>query len=160
MAIVQAVSVVHLTLIAFWGGVVATEAVLELYPYRHRELQRQTVTFHYWIDLLVELPVVCGVVGTGLVLAALAWPLSPSHWVKIACAVGAVAANGICVVLVLARKRSMAHGASDADLWDRTRRVLLSAELGLPLGLVAAALGFWLAYQRMLSTGAAAGGIG
>ena len=153
MALLQAVCVVHLTLIAFWGGVVATEAVIELYPYRCRELERQAITFHYWIDLLVELPVLCGVVGSGLVLAAMAWPLSALHWVKIAGAAGAVAANGICIVLVLRRQRMMTGGASDADLWARTRRVVLSAELGLPLGLVAAALGFWLAYQRMLSLG-------
>jgi len=146
------VSFIHFGLLAFWGGVVATEAVLELYPFRRWDLHPQTVAFHYWIDLLVELPALCGVVATGLVLVFLAWPLSGLHWLKLVCAAGAVTANLVCVVLVLRRKRLLTDGASEEDLWGCTRHVLLSAKIGLPLGLTAAALGLWLAHQRMLQS--------
>ena len=57
-------SILHMAFLGFWGGVVATESVLEVYPYRRRELHQHTIQFHYWIDLIVELPLVIGVVAT------------------------------------------------------------------------------------------------
>ena len=139
----KTMTLLHFGLLAFWGGVVATEAVLELYPFRHRNFHRQTVAFHYWIDLLVELPALCAVVATGLLLIGLTWPLSGLLWLKIACAGGAVTANAMCILLVVRRKRRLSAGASDEDLWSCTRRIVLSAKIGLPLGIAAAALGLF-----------------
>ena len=53
---IEVVSLVHLIVLGFWGGVVATEAVIELYPFRRRAFHRQTITLHYWIDLLAGPP--------------------------------------------------------------------------------------------------------
>lgn len=150
--LVTTLTTVHLGFLAFWGGIVATESILELYPFRRRELHAQTITFHYWIDLLVELPALVGVVGSGLILTVLAWPLSGLHWIKFACAAGAITANILCIAMVLRRKRLLADGSSEEDLWRWTRRVVLSAKIGLPLGVAAAALGFWLVHQRMLGS--------
>ena len=148
---IEVVSLVHLIVLGFWGGVVATEAVIELYPFRRRAFHSQTITLHYWIDLLVELPILCAVVGTGVVATVFAWPLSGVHWLKIGCALGAVAANVLCIVLVVRRKRNLTDGVSEPELWTLTKRIVLSAKLGLPLGLLAAGMGFWLAYQRMFA---------
>ena len=51
-------AMVHLMMLCLWGGVVATEAVIEVFPFRRRELHPAAISFHYWIDLLVELPLV------------------------------------------------------------------------------------------------------
>ena len=45
-----------------------TELVIEVYPYKNRGLYLSTIHFHYWIDLLVELPLVLGVIATGVAL--------------------------------------------------------------------------------------------
>jgi len=61
-------AMLHLVMLSLWGGVVATEAVIEVYPFRQRELHTATIRFHYWIDLLVELPLVLAVIATGSAL--------------------------------------------------------------------------------------------
>ncbi len=43
-------AMVHLIFLSLWGGVVATEAVIELYPFRRRELHPAAIRFHYWIN--------------------------------------------------------------------------------------------------------------
>ena len=70
--------------LSLWGGVVATEAVIEILPFRQRELHAATIRFHYWIDLLVELPLVLAVIATGSrALWILTDPVTPLHLVKI-----------------------------------------------------------------------------
>ena len=147
---INLVSIIHLVLLGLWGGVVATESVLELYPYRRKDLHSHSIRYHFWIDLLVELPLVIGVIATGLTLVALAWPITLIHLVKILCAALAITANLVCIALVLRRKSSLEAGASENELWGSTRRIVLCAAFGLPFAACAAGLGFWLAYHRML----------
>ena len=142
-------ALLHLMTLGLWGGVVATEAVLELYPRRRAELHPLTICAHYWIDLLVELPVVLGVCASGALLVYLAWPLSSWHLLKIACAAGAVGANLYCIVLVIRRQRMLTAGQPEQELWRLSRRISMSAAVGMPLAAVAAAMGFWLALQRV-----------
>lgn len=146
---VNLVSMVHLILLGLWGGVVATEAVLELYPFRRSELHEHSIRYHYWIDLLVELPLVIGVVASGLVLVTLTWPLGLWAVVKILCAGVAVGANVVCIVLVLRRYASLKAGKGESVLRSETRRILTTAAVGLPFAAAAAILGFWLGYHRL-----------
>jgi hypothetical protein len=83
----------HLVVLALRGGVVATEAVVEIYPFRRRELHPAAIRFHFVIDLLVELPLVLAVVAAGIALACNAHPLRPLHLVKIGYGLGAIAVN-------------------------------------------------------------------
>jgi len=146
---IHLLSVLHLVCLSLWGGVVATEAVIELYSFRQREMHPVAIRLHFWIDLWVELPLLLAVAGTGVVLAAMAWPLSTTHLIKIGCGAGAIAANLVCVVLVLRRGRQLKAGASDAELWRTTRRIVGCAAAGLPLAATAAVLGLGLAHERM-----------
>jgi len=147
---INLVSMIHLIFLSLWGGVVSAESVLELYPWRRRDLLRHTVEFHYWIDLLVELPLVGLVVASGLILSALAWPLDAAHFFKIGCAAVAIGANLVCVYLVIVRRRLMKAGATAEALWSKSRQVDLCAVIGMPFAAVAAGMGFWLAYHRLL----------
>lgn len=144
------VSTLHLILLAVWCGVVATEGVLELYPYRRPDMHQYSIRFHYWIDLLVELPLIIGVLATGTVLVVVTWPATALQVVKICCGLVAVSANLACIVIVLRRKRKLDAKAPDAVLWRSTRRIILCAAAGLPFATAAAGLGFWLGYHRLL----------
>ncbi len=145
----QLLGLAHLVLLALWGGVVGAEAVIELYPFRRPELHHPTVRLHYWIDLLVELPLILAVVATGVTLLALVRPLTPWHLVKVAIVAVPVSANLVCIALVVARRRRLEAGASDESLWRLSKRIVASAAVGLPFAAVGAGLGLWLALQRL-----------
>jgi len=150
LPLVNLVSMAHLIFLSLWGGVVATESVLELYPYRRKILHEHSIRYHFWIDLLVELPLILAVVATGLTIVILAWPLSWTHLFKICCALTAVTANLVCVGLVLKRKQLLDANVQEAELWNSTRRIVICAAVGLPFAAIAAGVGFRLARQRLL----------
>src|SRR5512138_2558572 len=60
-----------------WTGLVAAEVILE-WTCREGAAARTAAVVHYWLDLLVEAPLVLAVAATGAVLLAGAWPPSPS----------------------------------------------------------------------------------
>jgi ABC-type spermidine/putrescine transport system permease subunit II len=140
---------IHLTVLSLWGGVVATEAVIEVYPFRHREAHAATIRLHYWIDLLVEAPLVLAVVVTGVSLLVLADPVTPRHLVKVGFAGAAVAVNVFCIAVVVWRGRGLDRGVADGQLWRASRMVLACFAVGLACAGVAAALGFSLALSRL-----------
>jgi hypothetical protein len=141
-------SLVHLVCLSMWAGLVATESVVELVPFRKKALHGPAIEFHYWIDLLVEGPLLAAVVASGLALA-LTTDLTALHAVKIALGGTAIAVNAWCLAVVVRRRRLMTATAPDADLWRQSRRVLLAFAVGLPAGVAAAVLGFTLAAARM-----------
>ncbi|MHB8873774.1 MAG: hypothetical protein ACYC8T_08830 [Myxococcaceae bacterium] len=129
----------HLVFLSVWAGVVATEEVVEVLPRRRPELARAAASFHYYIDLLVELPVLLGVLVTGALLLG-SHPVSTLLLVKVSCGAFAVAANLFCIAMVVSR-----HRAADDRLEARTRFVFLSAALGMPPAVAALILGASLA---------------
>jgi hypothetical protein len=139
----------HLLVLSLWGGVVATEAVIEIYPFRHREMHPATIRLHYWIDLLVETPLVLAVIVTGASLLYLTDPVTPLHLVKIGFAGAAVAVNVFCIVIVVRRGRRLARSAADDHLWNASRIILACFAVGLACAAVAAAAGFNLAFSRL-----------
>jgi hypothetical protein len=142
-------AMVHLMMLSLWGGVVATEAVIELYPFRQRELHAATIRFHYWIDLLVELPLVLAVIATGVGLWILTDPVTPLHLVKIGFGAAAVAVNLFCIVVVVKRGRRLEGDGDQEKLWGASRTVLACFAAGLLCAAGAAILGFRFALERM-----------
>jgi hypothetical protein len=140
---------VHLMMLSLWGGVVATEAVIELYPFRKRELHAATIRFHYWIDLLVELPLVLAVITTGVALLWLTDPVTPLHLLKVGFGGAAVAVNLFCIVVVVKRGRRLERDADDGPLWRASRTVLMCFAAGLLCAAGAAVLGFRFALERL-----------
>ena len=146
---VDTLAMFHLMVLSLWGGVVATEAVIEIYPFRHREMHAATIRLHYWIDLLVEAPLVLAVVATGVSLLVLTDPLTPLHLVKVGFAGGAVAVNVFCIAVVVRRGRRLERSAADEWLWKASRVVLACFVIGLACAGVAATAGFRLAFSRL-----------
>jgi len=143
------VAMTHLMMLSLWGGVVATEAVIELYPFRQRELHRATIRFHYWIDLLVELPLVLAVIATGAVLFFSLDSATPIHLIKVGLGGAAVAVNLFCIAVVVRRGRLLERDAGEEPLWRASRTVLMCFAGGLLCAAGAAALGFRFALERL-----------
>jgi hypothetical protein len=142
-------AMLHLIALAGWGGVVATEAVIEVAPFRVHELHPAAIRFHYWIDLLVELPFVLAVVGTGVALAVTTPELTGLHAVKIAFGAAAVAVNLFCIGVVVRRGRRLQQGGGEQPLWRASRVVLACFATGLLAAAGAAVLGFRFALLRL-----------
>ncbi|MBD3852488.1 MAG: hypothetical protein IFK93_14370, partial [Acidobacteria bacterium] len=104
---------------------------------------------HYWIDLLVELPLVLAVIATGVALFLLTDPLTPLHLVKIGLGGAAVAVNLFCIVVVVKRGRQLVRNSDDGPLWRASRVVLACFAAGLLCAAGAATLGFRFAIERL-----------
>jgi len=144
------VAVVHLIVLSMWGGVVATEAVVELLPFRRRRLHAAAIRFHYWIDVLVELPLVLAVVGTGVTLLVIKGSLTTLLVIKVALAAAAVLVNLFCIAVVIRRGRGLDGATGEAALWRDSRIVLACFAVGLTCAAAAAFLGFRFALERMI----------
>jgi len=68
--------------------------------------------FHYYLDIVLEAPLLLGVVLTGTVLLLQTQP-DAALWVKVAAGLGAVVSNVVCVVVVIRRDRAAVR---DGDL--------------------------------------------
>jgi hypothetical protein len=145
---VHLLPVVHLGFLCFWGGIVATEAVVELCPFSRRDLHPAAIRLHYWIDLLVELPAVVLVLASGILLLVRAQQITPIHVIKVGFAGAAIAVNLFCIWVVVRRARAHASGAAEDRLWRASKIVLGCFACGLLCAAVAAALGFYLATLR------------
>jgi hypothetical protein len=128
--------ITHLLLLGLWGGVVAAETVIEFAPGSDGEL-RFSAKLHYWIDLVIELPLLVGILVSGAMLSSAAWPLRPMLVAKIVCALGAIAINLWCAALVVRRHR---QGDDVAALVHTSRRIRL-AWVGVPLAGAALLIG-------------------
>ncbi len=134
----HALHLTHLILLGAWGGVVLAETVIEFVGSTEEDL-RQAARLHYWIDLCVELPLLAGILATGVWLTVAVWPLTVLHWVKIVAALLAIGTNLWCAVLVVQRHRAAGDVAALRVASQRIRK----AWLGVPFGLAALVIGFW-----------------
>ncbi len=131
----------HLVLVSAWGGVVLGETVLELAGGTGEAAERLIARVHLWIDLLVELPIILGVLATGALMTLRAWPIAPLLALKLGAGGVAVALNLYCIGAVVARAR-----ATSDDARRRWTRHVRASALGIPFAITAAALG--LTYFR------------
>jgi hypothetical protein len=130
----DALHIWHLILLSLWAGIVMAELVVELVGWQGHEAG--AAAMHYWIDLLLELPVLGAILTTGALLAWRAWPLSRLHWLKIGAGLVAIGANLYCVILVVRRRRQ-----TDTAAIRAYRRPIQLSLAGVPFALMAAYLG-------------------
>jgi hypothetical protein len=123
----------HLVFICTWLGVVMAEGVIEL-----NGATVAVAKLHFWIDLLLELPLLMAVLITGGMLLDGHWPPSPLLTFKIGSGLIAVFANILSVAIVVVRYSKR----GDAIALDRYSRWVKISALGVPFGLIAAYMGF------------------
>ena len=125
----------HLFLLGIWAGIVAVESIFEGGALRGRFDEDTIVALHRWTDRLAEIPVLVGVVATGLLLwRRMGW--DPSLLPKVGAGLGAVTANLFCVYLVERR----ASAAPEAR-WGFTRLTFIIGGAGVVSAVTALALG-------------------
>lgn len=150
LPLINYVSLIHLLSVGAWLGVVMTETLIEVYPYKDRGLYRSTIHFHYWIDLLVELPLVLLLLGSGIVLVFLSSSLDLLHILKIVSGLVPVLACFAGIYVVLRRSAALKAGKKEEDLWDGSRHIVIAVLIGSPFFAISLGLGFWLARGRLL----------
>jgi len=133
--------IAHFLVLGTWLGVVLAELVFEAVGSRSETYRRSAAAFHGAVDRYVEIPLLVGVLVTGLALMDGSIVFDGPMKAKLACGVGAVAINGACAFAVFQRERESAEGAPEARLRELTRWIWISAAVGLPLGVVALFLG-------------------
>jgi hypothetical protein len=139
----SSVSLIHVVAVFVWFGVVAAEVSIELRARDDQDMRRAAVD-HYWIDALVEAPLLAIVLATGAWLTVLAWPLTAAQATMAGCGTAAIAANVACVGFVVARHRAR----DDATIVRlNRRRVFTCAIVGGPFGLASA----WIGLSWMLA---------
>ena len=116
----DALSLAHLFLIGLWGGLILGETVIEWLG-RDEASRAFAARAHFWIDVLLELPLVAAVLVTGAFLAARAWPPAPLLMVKIGLALLAIGVNAYCAGLVALRYR-LRHDAVETARLSTTIR--------------------------------------
>jgi len=151
--IIQTVSVVHLCLVAAFLGLYACEVVVEA-SHQRDELHPIAIRIHYLLDVFVEIPLISGILVSGVVLALLVEEITTAHVWLISC--GTVAAFA-CVIsfwkFVRSRKRLTEKEPIDHEklVGIRNRFGVFSFLALNPALLVALIVGFWLAHQRALA---------
>jgi hypothetical protein len=125
----------HVLAVGVWFGVVAVEIVLERSRAASQPISRAVARYHFRIDLLLEIPTVLVVLGTGL---AMLDPARLSGWylAKVACGLVAVASNAVCVVPVVLRVRAAERARPD-DVVRYSRMIDWTAVVGIPAAVVA-----------------------
>ena len=136
----------HLVFVGMWAGLILAEFVVELLPRRAPELWPAAIRFHFWMDLLIEVPILLAVAATG---ALMFWRLQISPTVptiqmdrtlvlKVAAGLIAVLSNAVCVVLVVVRKKA---GGDPARTLRLTNWIAVTPVVGVPCAVVALILG-------------------
>ena len=131
--------VLHFLAVGMWTGLLAAEVILE-WSCREGAAARTAAVVHYWLDLLVEAPLVLAVTASGAYLLLGAWPPGPVLAWKLA--LGAVPIVSCCWSITLVVRRYGRRDEPEALAAGR-RRVLLSA-LAVGPGVVALYLGLRL----------------
>ncbi len=129
----------HLWALATWGGVVLAELIVEIAA-RDDAGHAQASRLHFWIDVLIEVPLLITIVATGSMLLGRTGGLSQALAVKLGCAFTALTLNAYCVFLVVLRHNAI---ADPAEVRRLSRRIRWTGA-GIPFGLAA----LWIGLTR------------
>lgn len=149
---IHTVAIVHLCFVAAFLGLYACEVVVEA-SHSKDELHPTAIRIHYLLDIFVEIPLLLGILISGIILALLVDELSSAHLWLIACGTIAVLACLVCFFkFVRTRKHLLDEQPVDREalLRIRNRFGAFSFIVLNPSLLVALILGFWLAHQRAI----------
>jgi hypothetical protein len=153
---INIVAAVHLSFIAIFIGMYMVEAVIELYPAFSKgdvALHHGTIRLHFWIDILVELPVMSVVIATGITMAVLVDKLTALHIVKISSVAMFVLIAVWCPVNVIRRHIQLKNNEPEETLRKTSKVIIATAAVSMAIFFTTAfILGFWLAYHRILGS--------
>lgn len=97
---------IHLLVVGMWTGLVGAEVILE-WSCREGPAARMAAEVHYWLDLLLEAPLVAAVTATGALLLLDAWPPGPVLAWKLALGAIPIVSCAYSILVVLRRHRRL-----------------------------------------------------
>lgn len=117
-----------------------------------KDLHHVNIRNHYWIDIMVEVPLAIGVVASGITMAILVDRLSVLHIIKIALASCVMIGLTFCVKRVLRRNRILQGNPSEEGIIQEARKMYVTALIAECLLIPVLVLGFYLGYHRILDS--------
>ena len=132
---------VHVVAVFLWLGNILAEAVIELARQPNRGGYFTVARLHRSIDAFVELPLIIVILVSGILLL-LHTQADTTLWIKIGCALVAIAMNLYCAFFVFRRAKLDEKDENLSTLKSLTwRGVYLSTLIGVPFAIVALYLG-------------------
>jgi len=121
---------------------VAVETLLERSPRKLPAMKTLVPQLHYWIDLYIEIPILIGILLSGLMM------LQEQHFevlfvVKILAGLLAIGVNLWCVIPVVKRKKAADSNDSE-QVRKYSRQILLATQIGFPAAMLALCIGLFL----------------
>ena len=152
---VNVVAVVHLAFVSAFVGLYLCETVIETYGYYKKDFHHSAVRYHFLMDLAVELPLICGVLVTGIALAVLVGEFSGLHLALIACgSLTALYCPFTFFRWVRTRNRELKKEVPDDQylIGKRKEMIVVTNLVFQPALFASIIIGTWLAYHRVLDT--------
>ncbi len=149
------VAVIHLTFVAAFIGLYLCEGVLETYGFYKKEFSHSAIRCHYLLDTFVELPLITGVIISGITMAILVGKFSGFHFALIICGLTTALYCPFCFLrYTRPRNREINKETPDEEfLAARFKKCIIMTNIIFhPAFLAALILGFWLAYHRVLES--------
>lgn len=133
----------HLAFIGVWLFLVLIETYIEFSALGNARRLQAAAQQHFWIDACLELPLVTGVLVTGLLLSRQVAVWTPLLSIKVALAMIAILDNYYCGYLVMRRywSRHRTEGLAGQS------KVIRRTWWGVPFGLSAIYLGLRYFYH-------------
>ncbi|MBI2891251.1 MAG: hypothetical protein HYY13_10770 [Nitrospirae bacterium] len=149
---VQALALVHFSLAMLTVCLWLSEGVVELYAYLKKRPRAELFAVsavHYWIDVLVEFPILIAVAVTGIWLAVAIPHLTTLHIVKILLFGGFALLAFPCPLNVVKRFRLVQNNGTEEEIEACTRNIVRYSGSALVLFFVPlTGIGFYFALQR------------
>ncbi len=152
---VNLAALVHLCFVAAFFGLYGAEVVIETYYSQPKEQHPIAIRSHHLLDIFVEIPLMVGVLVSGIILAVLVDKLTTLHIILIA---GGTLTFLGCIFnwyrFVRTRNLEIKEEPIDYDLLDRIRKgcAVYVMTIFNPLLIGTIILGCWLAYHRMIES--------
>lgn len=155
--LINLMAIAHVTCISVFFGIFLVESVIELYPYFNKyqdtELHHAAIRYHYWIDSVIEIPAVLGILGTGICMAILVDKLTILHVIKIGCIICWVTGGSLCILSVIKRYKLLNQDSSEEIIANKSKRIInIAATITYLFFIPALLIGAWLAYHRILES--------
>jgi len=115
---------------------------MEFFPFGKKHPHSSIIKAHYWIDLLIEIPLIIGVITTGIIMIGYGAGRAPSFHMKLTFAIIAILMNLVCIFAVIKRRRALVNNSDEKILCRWSRIVWITALIGTPAAVITVVLGF------------------
>ncbi|MBN1495577.1 MAG: hypothetical protein JXA07_02335 [Spirochaetes bacterium] len=153
---INVIAVLHLWFVTLFCGLFLVKSIIELYPFIKKDdiaFHHAMITLHYWVDNLLEFPILIGIVATGISMLFLVDRITQLHIIKVSFIGLFLLVGSVCMINVNKRYKLLMRGGTNEELLQLSEKIIVSAgSAGILLLIPGLVLGFRLAYNRVLTS--------